>query len=155
MKMKGWIRPSPEAVLAVIVAAVIAPVPICWTVNLNHLLDTPSVRVIHISSPSSPYAENTYSDVDISVDNQGSATAEGCLVRAGVSPPSSEDPEDVVMLAESELFDLSPRDGRVVTMSLYLPDTNGKKVIFGTGCGNPDSASLPEAKSPGLLSEWR
>ncbi len=142
MKMKGWITPSPEAVLAVVVAAIIAPVPISWTVNSNHMLDAPSVRVVHISSPSSPYADNTYSDVEVSVDNQGNATAEGCLVRAGVSPPSSEDPEDIVMLAESELFDLSPQDGRVVTMSLYLPDASGQKLVFGMGCGNANS---PEA----------
>lgn len=125
---------SPETILAVLVTAVIAPVPIAWAVNLNHMLDTASMSVIHVSSPSSPYADNTYSDIEISVDNQGSATAEGCLVRVQGFPPSSEDPADAVTLAESERFDLAPQDGRVLTMSIYLPDADGKKVGLGTVC---------------------
>jgi hypothetical protein len=140
MKVRGWIRLSPETILAVVVTAIIAPVPIVWTVNSNHLLDTPDVRVIHVSSPSSPYADNTYSDIEISVDNQGSATAEGCLVRVQGFPPSSEDPADAVTLAESERFDLAPQDGRVLTISVYLPDSDGKEVGFDTVCERTRSA---------------
>lgn len=134
MKARGWSRLNPETIMAVLVMAIIAPVPIAWTVNSNHMLDIASVSVIHVSSPSSPYAGNTYSDVEVSVDNQGSATAEECLVRVRGFPPSSEDPADAVTLAESERFDLAPQDGRVLTMSIYLPDAKGKKVAFGTGC---------------------
>ena len=125
---------SPETILAVLVTAVIAPVPISWAVNSNHMLDTASVSVIHVSSPSSPYGDNTYSDIEVSVDNQGSATAEGCLVRLQGFPPSSEDPADAVTLAESERFDLAPQEGRVLTMSIYLSDADGKEVGVGTGC---------------------
>lgn len=134
MKARGWTKLNPETILAVVVTAVIAPVPIAWTVNSNHLLDTSSVRVIHVSSPSSPYAGNTYSDIEVSVDNQGSTTAEGCRVRVKGTPLSSEDPADAVTLAESERFDLSPQDGRVLTMSIYLPDADGKKIGYGTVC---------------------
>ena len=134
VKKKWWIGASPETVLAVLVIAIVAPVSASWTINSSHLLESASVNIIHVSAPSAPYADNTYSDVEIAVDNQGSATAEGCLVRAVGSPPSSEDPADSVMLAESEPFDLSPRDGRVVTLSIYLPDARGKVVAFGTMC---------------------
>ena len=134
MKARGWTKLNPETILAVLVTAVIAPVPIAWTVNSNHMFDTASVSVIHVSSPSPPYAGNTYSDVEVSVDNQGSAKAEGCLVRVSGLPPSSEDLADAVTLAESERFDLAPQDGRVLTISIYLPDADGKKVGFGTVC---------------------
>lgn len=134
MKARSWTRLNPETILAVLVMAVIAPVPIAWTVNSNHMLDTASVSVIHASSPGPPYADNTYSDIEVSVDNQGSAIAEGCLVRVRGLPPSSDDPADAVTLAESERFDLAPQDGRVLTMSIYLPDADGKKVGFGTAC---------------------
>ncbi len=134
MKARVWTRLNPETILAVVVTLVIAPVPIAWTVNSNHLLATSSVTVIHVSSPSSPYADNTYSDVEVSVDNQGNTTAEGCRVRAKGTPLSSEDPADVVTLDESERFELSPQDGRVLTMSIYLPDADGKTVGFGVVC---------------------
>ena len=134
VKAKGWIKLSPETILAVLVTALIAPVPLAWTANSNHLLDTANVMVIHTSSPSLPYADNTYSDIEVSVENQGNATAEGCLLRVLGSPSDSEDPVGAVTLAESERFDLSPQDGLVLTISVYLPDASEKQIFFGAAC---------------------
>lgn len=134
MKAKSWFKLSPETVIAILVTAIIAPVPLAWTANSNHLFDTANVTLVHTSSPSPPYDNGTYSDIEVSVENQGNATAVGCLLKVLGFPPDSEDPADAVELAESERFDLSLQDGRVLTMSVYLPDADDKEISFSTTC---------------------
>jgi hypothetical protein len=134
MKAKSWLKLSPETIIAILVTAVVAPVPLAWTANSNHLFDTANVALVHTSSPSLPYGNDTYSDIEVSVENQGNATAEGCLLKVLGSAPDSEDPAEAVTLAESERFDLSPQDGRVLTMRVYLPDADEKQISFGAAC---------------------
>ena len=80
--------------------------------------------MISASPLSPPYANNTYSDAQIIVDNEDNITAEECFVRAYNARLFSEDPDNTPALGESEWFDLSPRGGYVTTVSIYLPDAS-------------------------------
>ena len=78
MSAKGPTKAISGKVVAGLVAAIIAPVPVLWLTNLSDLFDSPVVEVISVSPLSAPYANNTYSDAQITVDNGGKVTAEDC-----------------------------------------------------------------------------
>ena|SRR5215208_5646371 len=111
-------------VVAGLVAAIIAPIPVLWFINSSDFSDGPVVKVVSASPLSLPYANDTYSDVQVIVDNGGNVAAEECSVRAYNVRLFSEDPDNTPALGESERFDLPPRGGYVATVNIYLPDAS-------------------------------
>lgn len=132
-------------------AAIIAPIPVLWFINSSELSDGPAVRVVSASPLSLPYANDTYSDVRVIVDNGGNVAAEECSVRAYNARLFSEDRDNTPALGESERFDLPPRGGYVATVRIYLPDASeetwqegAKGFVFepfayGVECSNAES----------------
>ena len=100
MSAKGPTKAISGKVVAGLGAAIIAPVPVLWLTNSSDLIDSPVVEVISVSPLSPLYANNTYSDAQITVDNGGKATAEDCFVRAYNAELISEEP-DILQLRES------------------------------------------------------
>src|SRR4051794_23954083 len=88
-----------------LVAAIIAPIPVLWFINSSDFSDGPAVTVVSASPLSLPYANDTYSDAQVIVDNGGNVTAEECLVIAYNARLFSEDPDNTPALGESERFD--------------------------------------------------
>jgi hypothetical protein len=128
-----WIEANPEGVVAAIVAAIIATVLMLWLTNSNNFLNGPSLQVVHVSPPSPVYADGTYSDVQVAVNNGGDVTAEGCSVKAyNHLLFSSGDLDETSVLGESERFSLAPQAGRSATVSVYLPYVSGE-ALFGGG----------------------
>lgn len=105
-----------------LIAAIIAPIPMLWFINSSELSEAPAVKVVSASPLSLPYANDTYSDVRVIVDNGGDVAAEECSVRAYNARLFSEDPDNTPALGESEGFDLPSRGGYVATVRIYLPD---------------------------------
>ncbi len=70
MSAKGPTKAISGKVVAGLVAAIIAPIPVLWLTNSSDLIDGPVVKVISVSSLSPPYANNTYSDAQTTVDNE-------------------------------------------------------------------------------------
>ncbi len=111
-------------VVAGLIAAILAPIPLLWLTNSSGLSDGPVLKIIGASPLSPAYANNTYSDTQVLVDNGGKVTAEECFVRAYDARLLPEDPANSATLGESERFDLLPQDGYVATVSIYLPNVS-------------------------------
>ena len=122
-----------EAVLA-IATLIIAPVLVIWSINLSGVFDGPSLYMLYISPPSTAYADGTYSDVWVAVNNGGNIAAEGCSIRAynHYLFSSSDEPDESSVLGESERFTLPPQGGGTPTVSIYLPYVSGE-ALFGGG----------------------
>jgi hypothetical protein len=75
MSAKGPTKAISGKVVTGLGAAIIAPVPVLWLTNSSDLIDSPVVEVISVSPLSPLYANNTYSEAQITVDNGGKATA--------------------------------------------------------------------------------
>ena len=119
-------------VVAGLAAAIIAPIPVLWFINSSDFSDGPAVKVVSASPLSLPYANDTYSDVQVIVDNGGNVTAEECLVRAYNARLFSEDPDNTPALGESERFDLPAQGGYAATVSIYLPGASEERSQEGT-----------------------
>ena len=135
-----------------LIAALIAPIPVLWLLNSSGLYDSPAIKMVSISPLSPPYANNTYTDAQILVDNGSNVTAEECFVRAYNANLLTENPDDAPASGESERFDLPPRGGHVTTVSIYLPDATSdissqggvtvlavEPFVFRTECRNAES----------------
>jgi hypothetical protein len=161
------IKANPRAVVAGIVAAIIATVLALWLINSSGLLDGPSLQVVHISPLSPMYADGTYSDVQVAVDNVGNVTAEGCSVKAyNHLLFSSGNLDESSALGESERFSLPPQGGHSAAVSIYLPYVSGEALLGGgiksliflrTDCSNATSNAYSKTvvltRSPPLLLE--
>ena len=127
------IKANPRVAVAGIVAAIVAPVLVAWLISSSGLFDGPSLQVVYISPLSPVYADGTYSDVQVAVNNGGNVTAEGCSVKAyNHLLFSSGDLDETSVLGESERFSLPPQAGRSATVSVYLPYVSGE-ALFGGG----------------------
>lgn len=124
MSIEGRTKAVSGKVVAGLIVAILLPIPVLWSTNSSSLPDGPVLKVISASPPSPAYANNTYSDAKVVVDNAGKVTAEGCFVRAYNTRLLTEDPDNSPALGESERFDLLPQDGYVATVSIYLPDVS-------------------------------
>ena len=133
-----------------IITVIIAPVLVVWSINLSGLFDGPSLYMLYISPLGSAYADGTYSDVQIAVNNGGNVAAEECSIKVYNHQLfySSSDPDEPSVLGESERFPLPPQGGRTATVSIYLPDVSGEAlygggvkslIFFRTECDNGES----------------
>jgi hypothetical protein len=157
-----WIEANPEAVVTAIIAAIIATVLTLWLTSSNSLLNGPSLQVVHVSSPSPIYADGTYSDVQVAVNNGGDVTAEGCSVKAyNHLLFSSGNLDESSALGESERFSLPPQGGHSAVVSIYLPYVSGEALLGGGVRGliflraecsntisNPDSKKIVLSQPP-------
>ena len=84
--------------------------------------------MLYISPLGSSYADDTYSDVQIAVNNGGNVAAEECSIKVynHYLFYTSSDPDVTSVLGESERFTLPPQGGRTTTVSIYLPKVSGE-----------------------------
>ncbi len=104
------------------VVALLAPIPVLWLLDSSGLYEGPAITMLDTSALGPPYANNTYADAQVIVDNGGDITAEECFVRAYNTNLLTENPDDAPASGESERFDLPPGGGHVTTVSIYLRD---------------------------------
>ena len=140
-----------KRVVAWLIVALIAPIPVLWLLNSSGIYDGLAIKILAISPLSPPYANNTYTDAQIIVDNGGDITAEECFVRAYDANLLADNPDDTPASGESERFDLPPGGGHVTTVSIHLPDTSEVSsqegvpalvvgpFVFRTECRNAES----------------
>ena len=144
------IKANPWEALIGIVTIIIVPVLVVWSINLSGLFDGPSLYMLYISPLGSSYADDTYSDVQIAVNNGGNVAAEECSIKVynHYLFYTSSDPDVTSVLGESEHFTLPPEGGRKTTVSIYLPNVSGEAlygggvkstIFFRTECDNAES----------------
>jgi hypothetical protein len=124
MSTEGRTKAISGKVVVGLIVVLITPIPVLWLINSSDFPDAPIMKVVSASPLSLPYADNTYSDAQVVVDNGGNVMAEGCSVRAYNARLFAEDPDNTPALGESEQFDLSPQGGYVATVNIYLPDAS-------------------------------
>jgi hypothetical protein len=140
-----------RGVVAWLVVALLAPIPVLWLLNSSGIYDGLAIKTATISPLSPPYANNTYTDVQIIVDNGGDTTAEECFVRAYDVNLLADKPDDTPASGESERFDLPPGGGHLTIVSIRLSDTGEVSsqdgvpalvvgpYVFRTECRNAES----------------
>lgn len=151
MSAAGQTKAISGMVVAGLILAIMAPIPALWFINSSGLYDEPALRTASISSLSPPYANNTYTDVQVIADNRGSVVAEECSIKVYNANLLTDNPENAPASGESEQFDLPPGGGYATTVSIYLPGASdvsseeGVKAlavgpfVFRTECSNAES----------------
>jgi uncharacterized protein YjbJ (UPF0337 family) len=131
------IRASPGMILAATMAAILITF-VGRLVDTSLRSEEPHLQMVHVSSfqrtPLSTTA--TYFDIDVAVNNAGTATAKGCYAKAYNHLLFSEEIDETTELGSSEQFDLSAHGGHVAPVSVYLQDLSGE-ALFGGGLRAP------------------
>ena len=130
--MDDWIKANINSVITAVIGVLITPVLAAWVLNWSGIShDGPSLLFINISSQTPAYADQTYSDVAAAVQNAGDVKAQGCSIIAYSPHPFSQGTDENSVLGSSEQFDLSPQEGLVETVSVYLPNMSGEAMLGG------------------------
>jgi hypothetical protein len=124
-------RAAPGMVVAATIAAILANF-VVWLVVLAPRSEEPHLQMIRVSFEPAPLStDGTYFDMDVTVNNAGTATAKGCYSKAYNHLLFSEEIDESSELGRSEQFDLSPHGGHVAPVSVYLPDLSGEALLGG------------------------
>ena len=94
--------------------------------------EQPYLQMIRVSlQPTPSSASGTYLDVDVAVNNAGTATAKGCYAKAYNHLLFSEEIDKSTELGRSEQFDLSPHGGHVPSVRVYPAGLSGEALLGG------------------------
>ncbi len=125
------IRAAPGMVVAATIAAIIATF-VVWLVASALRSEEPHLQMVRVSfQPTSLSADDTYFDVDVAVNNAGTATAKGCYAKAYNHLLFSEEIDESTELGRSEQFDLSPHGGHVPSVRVYPAGLSGEALLGG------------------------
>ncbi len=125
------IRAAPTMMVAATIMAIIATI-VVGLVGSALRSEEPHLQMIRVSLQPTPLsASGTYLDVDVAVNNAGTATAKGCYAKAFNHLLFSEEIDETTELGRSEQFDLSPHGGHVAPVSVYLADLSGETLLGG------------------------
>ena len=125
------IRAAPGVMIAATVEAIIATFVLAL-VNSNLRSEQPHLQMIRVSlQPTPSSASGTYLDVDVAVNNAGTATAKGCYAKAYNHLLFSEEIDKSTELGSSEQFDLSPHRGHVPSVRVYPAGLSGEALLGG------------------------
>jgi hypothetical protein len=118
-----------------VVAATIAAIIVSfvgWIVDSALRSEEPHLQMVRVSFPPTPLStDGTYFDIDVTVNNAGTATAKGCYSKAYNHLLFSEEIDESSELGRSEQFDLSQHGGHVAPVSVYLQDLSGEALLGG------------------------
>jgi hypothetical protein len=130
--IEDWTKANSKDVITAIIGVLITPVLVAWLINWSGLShDVPNLLIVHVSNPTPAYEDGTYSEVIASVQNTGYVMAQGCSVKAYNHLLFSQDIDESSVLGSTEQFDLSPQEGLVETVSVYLPSMSGEALLGG------------------------
>ena len=131
--IEDWTKANNKSVITAIIGVLITPVLVAWLVNWSGLSPEvpPNLQIVHVSNHAPAYKDGTYFDVIASVQNAGNVTAQGCYVKAYNHLLFSQDIDESSVLGSTEQFDLSPQEGLVKTVSVYLPSMSGEALLGG------------------------
>ena len=125
------IRAAPTMMVVTTIVAIIATL-VVGLVDSALRSEEPHLQMIRVSlQPTPSSAGGTYLDVDVAVDNAGTATAKGCYAKAYNHLLFSEEIDKSTELGSSEQFDLSPHGGHVAHVSVYLANLSGETLLGG------------------------
>ncbi len=124
-------RAAPGMVVATTIAAILATF-VMWLVVSALRSEEPHLQMVRVSFQPTPLStDGTYFDMDVAVNNAGTATAKGCYAKAFNHLLFSEEIDETTELGRSEQFDLSPHGGHVAPVSVYLADLSGETLLGG------------------------
>jgi hypothetical protein len=127
-----WTKANIKSVIAATIGVLITPVLLAPIVNWSGLYHAaPSLQIVHISNFTPAYDDNTYSAVTAAVQNSGDVKAQGCYVKAYNHLLFTQDIDESSVLGSTERFELSPHEGVVETVSVYLPSMSGEALLGG------------------------
>ena len=127
-----WIKANIKSVIAAIIGVLITPVLLAPIVNWSGRSHAaPSLQIVHISNLTPAYDDNTYSDVTAAVQNADDVKAQGCYVKAYSHLLFTQDIDESSVLGRTEQFDLSPHEGVMETVSVYLPSMSVEALLGG------------------------
>ena len=127
-----WSKANTKSVIAAIIGVLITPVLLAPIVNWSGRSHAaPSLQIVHISNLTPAYDDNTYSDVTAAVQNADDVKAQGCYVKAYNHLLFTQDIDENSVLGSTEQFDLSPHEGVVETVRVYLPSISGEALLGG------------------------
>ena len=132
--IEDWARANSNSVTIATIGVLITPVLLAYLLSWSGLSDTdtaPTLQVVHVSNYTPAYEDGTYSDVTAAVQNTGNGIAQGCFVKAYNHLLFSQDIDESSVLGSTEQFDLSPQEGLVETVSVYLPSMSGEALLGG------------------------
>jgi hypothetical protein len=125
------IRAAPGMLVAATIAAVVATFVVVLIQSALRS-EEPYLQMVRVSFQPTPLsADETYFDVDIAVNNASTATAKGCYSKAYNHLLFSEEIDESSELGRSEQFELSPHEGHVAPVSVYLTDLSGETLLGG------------------------
>jgi hypothetical protein len=130
--MKFWtgleqrLKANPEAVAAATIVALLFSVLATAAGGLGGLAGAPDLRIVDVSGPGSPYAQGSYADVRVAVDNGGAAAARGCAVEGYGHLLFSDEIDESSALGRSERFELGAGEGGVASVGIHLPEVSGE-----------------------------
>ena len=117
--------------VAATIAAILANF-VVWLVVSAPRSEEPHLQMIRVSFEPAPLCtDRTYLDVDVTVNNAGTATAKGCYSKAYNHLLFSEEIDETTDIGRSEQFDLAPHGGHVAPVSVYLQDLSGEALLGG------------------------
>ena len=120
-----------RVVVAATIAAIIATLVVGLLVSALRS-EQPYLQMIRVSlQPTPSSASGTYLDVDVAVNNAGTATAKGCYAKAYNHLLFSEEIDKSTELGSSEQFDLSPHGGHVPSVRVYPAGLSGEALLGG------------------------
>ncbi len=125
------LRAKRKIIVAAILAGIIILTPVLAFLTFTGLLREPVLEIVYVSKPGPLYSDNTYSDIEVAVNNAGEAMAEGCFARAYDHHLFSTWIAEGSVLGSSERFELAPGEGLVTSVSIYLPDVSGEALLGG------------------------
>jgi hypothetical protein len=127
-----WTKANSDIVIIAVIGVLITPIPAGWAVNWSGLSHADSsLQIVHISDQTPAYDNGTYSDVAAAVQNASAVEVQRCSIKAYNHLLFSQDIDENSILGSTEQFDLSPQEGLVKTVSVYLPTISGEAMLGG------------------------
>ena len=118
--------------MAATIAAIVATFLVMGPVVSALRSEQQYLQMIRVSlQPTPSSASGTYLDVDVAVNNAGTATAKGCYAKAYNHLLFSEEIDKSTELGRSEQFDLSPHGGHVPSVRVYPAGLSGEALLGG------------------------